>query len=495
MTGINCSTENVFSIDVGNINNVSEAARIGNAIFNATYEKTYLNERSETLIAFLETASKMQNDKGFIPLFVDDTMPLDARVELIYQPTYAIATIALYCYEEYNSDFNEQLKAFLEKLLNVFNYGIITHGFDVEETMRKTMDMLSIKSVKRFIEENANLSKALNNTIKSIVGEYKVLLTKGVKISESFDPDTIHNTEWLRIVSFWEGKSNAVFVYGTLRRNEQANDMLADSIYCGKFVLKNCAMYNLGIFPGIVENSGETVVGEVYFVDEKTIQKLDIYEGEGSLYKRKLVNVHNGQETMECFAYFYLKDIDNRTQMKQPWGNADNDEVYYAAYGSNLSEERFACYIMGGICKKNGRRYNGCSNKTKWKSSELKVFKGRLYFGNNSSSWGNGGVTFYDENGKSFVQMKLYKITRGQLLDIQAQEGASASWYGRLLCLGIHEDGSEIYTMTSKTIRPANAPSVEYLDLIETALVNDCGYTKNRAKKYIASIVRGAVNV
>ncbi len=491
MTGTNYSKENVFSIDVRNINNVSDAWRIGNAIFNATYEKTYLNERRETLISFLGSVASIQNDKGFIPLFVDDTMPNDARVELIYQPTYAIATIALYCYEEYNLDFNEQLKAFLEKLLNVFNYGIITHGFDAEETIRKTMAMLSIKSVKRFIEENANLSKALNNTIKSIIGEYKVLLTKGVKISESFDSDTIHNTEWLRIVSFWEGKSNAVFVYGTLRRNEQANDMLADSIYCGKFVLKNCAMYNLGNFPGIVENSGETVVGEVYFVDEKTIQKLDRYEGEGSLYKRKLVNVHNGKEKIACFAYFYLKDIDNRTQMKQPWGNTNNDEVYYAAYGSNLSEERFACYVMGGVCKQNGRDYSGCSNKNKWKSSELKMFKGRLYFGNSSRLWGNGGVAFYDENGKDFVQMKLYKITREQLLDVQAQEGAGDSWYGRLLCLGIHEDGSEIYTMTSKTLRPENAPSVEYLDLIETALINDCGYTKKRAKNYIASFVGG----
>ena len=254
MTRTNYSTENVFSKDIRDIKNVSEAWRIGDAIFNAAYEKTYLNERKETLIAFLEAAADLQNDKGFIPLFVDDTMPRDARVGMIYQPTYAIAAIALYCYDKFNSAFDEKLKAFLEKLLKVFEHGIIGHGFDIEETIRKTMDMLSTESVKQFVEENANSSKALNDTIKSVLEQYEILLAKGIKICERFDTDTAHNADLLRIVSFWEGKPNAVFVYGTLKHNERANKMLVDSSYCGKFVLKDYAMHNLGSFPGIVEH-------------------------------------------------------------------------------------------------------------------------------------------------------------------------------------------------------------------------------------------------
>lgn len=95
------------------------------------------------------------------------------------------------------------------------------------------------------------------------------------------------------------------------------------------------------------------------------------------------------------------------------------------------------------------------------------------------------GVAFYDKDGDGYVQMKLYKITRGQLNDIRMQEGAGDSWYGRRVFLGFDNDGVEIYTLTSKDIRPQNEPSAEYLELIKKALTKECGYTKNNALSYI----------
>ena len=49
------------------------------------------------------------------------------------------------------------------------------------------------------------------------------------------------------------------------------------------------------------------------------------------------------------------------------------------------------------------------------------------------------------------------------------------------------KDGTEIYTLTSKEIRPQNEPAPEYLELIEKALKNYCGYDVKSAKRYIES--------
>jgi len=487
MTNKTYTNENIFVADIRNIRDGGDAWNIGDAIFNAVYENAHKKMSKDVLIAFLKNAAAMQREDGFVPLFVDSTMPSDARVGIIYQPSYAIANVAIYCYETYQAEFDAELEEFLKRLLNCFENNIIGHGFDADETVRRTMAMLSNKNVKNFIEKNPSLSAALAKAINHYVDKYEEKLENGEKIVEGFDRDTVYNDYWQKIISFWKGYTEAVFVYGTLRKGERANYMLNDSVYCGKFYLKDCAMYNLGSYPGIKEDAGEYVLGEVYFITPEILDRLDHYEGEGSLYNRRTVTAYNGHTEIECNAYFYNHGVSADDRMRQPWGG-DNDYVWYASYGSNLSEERFACYIMGGVCKQNGKFYSGCSDKTHWKASDLRRFKGRLYFGNRSGSWGGKGVAFFDENGSASVQMRLYKISRKQLLEVRNQEGKSDSWYGRIVCLGIDEDGTEIYTLTSKTLRDENAPSDEYLDLIKTALINECGYSAKAVNCYLASM-------
>ena len=486
------TVETVFAADIRNIADGGEAERIGDTIFRAAYEKAYRNADKATLLAFLKNAADLQNEKGFVALLVDDTMPRDARVGIIYQPSYAIAAVALYCYDAFRSDFDDGLCAFLEKLLSVFAYGIIGHGFEEEETVRKTMDMLSNESVKRYMDEGTSAGATLSDMLRQYLEHYETRLSAGETITEGFDTEISHKADWLRIVSFWKGCTEAVFVYGTLRRGEHANSMLQNSVYCGKYYLKDCAMYDLGSYPGMKDCKGEYVIGEVYLIDEETLKRLDSYEGEGSLYKRKVVTACNGKERMDCYAYFYCHDVDSEKRMLQTWGSGSHT-VWYAAYGSNLSAERFSCYIRGGVCKQNGKHYTGCSNPSMWTASELRMFDGRLYFGNQSSSWGGKGVAFYDENGRSSVQMRLYKITRAQLLDVREQEGSEDDWYGRLVCLGIDPDGTEIYTMTSKDLRPKNTPSDEYRQLLETALMTECGYTASRVAQYFRTMEDAAL--
>lgn len=349
------------------------------------------------------------------------------------------------------------------------------------------MEMLSIESVKNFVEEQPHFSDVFTNIIKHYVEKYDAILSSGVKILEGFDRKTSHNVAWNKIVSFWKGNTEAVFVYGTLRNGERANYMLDGSEYCGKFYLKDCSMYNLGSYPGIKEDKGEYVIGEVYFISSEVLRCLDKYEGEGSLYNRKMVDVFNGEEKVECWAYFYAHEVDVKQRMLQPWG-ASNEKVWYAAYGSNLSEDRFGCYIRRGVCRQNGIYYKGCTDTTKWDASEFRKFPGRLYFGNSSASWDGKGVAFFDENGCQAVQMRLYRITREQFLQVRSQEGKSDSWYGRIVCLGIDDEGTEIYTLTSKTLREENAPADKYLDLIKNALINEGGYTEKTVQSYFSSM-------
>ena len=101
------------------------------------------------------------------------------------------------------------------------------------------------------------------------------------------------------------GRVHAVFVYGTLMREERASYMLDAYEYCGEFCLKDYAMYNVSTYPGIKSQKGECVVGEVYLVDDAGIQRMDEYEEEGSLYIRELVNVENANGNMEAFVYVY----------------------------------------------------------------------------------------------------------------------------------------------------------------------------------------------
>lgn len=87
--------------------------------------------------------------------------------------------------------------------------------------------------------------------------------------------------------------------------------------------------------------------------------------------------------------------------------------------------------------------------------------------------------------------MRLYKITWGQLLEVQRQEGSSSNWYGNILCLGIDEDGCPIYTLTSDSIRQKNAPSENYVKLINRALVEECGILEDDAATYLRHCVDG----
>jgi hypothetical protein len=69
--------------------------------------------------------------------------------------------------------------------------------------------------------------------------------------------------------------------------------------------------------------------------------------------------------------------------------------IWYVAYGSNLSRERFRTYLQGGQPDGSERSYPGCRDTSDELDSFGLLIAGGVYFAGRSSGWG-AGMAFYD---------------------------------------------------------------------------------------------------
>jgi len=117
-----------------------------------------------------------------------------------------------------------------------------------------------------------------------------------------------------------------LFVYGTLLKNQRANSKLSRQKFIGPGEISGFSLYKIKWYPGIIPNEGDRVKGEIYelvFEPEKTLEELDAYEGEGSLYRRILTKAvaKDGMEH-EVFVYVYNGTVDEKNYLpyeQQPW--------------------------------------------------------------------------------------------------------------------------------------------------------------------------------
>jgi hypothetical protein len=150
-------------------------------------------------------------------------------------------------------------------------------------------------------------------------------------------------------------------------------------------------------------------------------------------------------------------------------GTGEKEYVWYASYGSNMLYERFMYYIKGGYYEFNNKTYPGCKDKTLPKADKPVIIPYIMYFGNQSASWGNGGVSFLDLNtpGKSLGRM--YLVTREQFDDIHDQEGKHKNWYNEICELG-EFGGYNIMTFNNKSNSEVCMPSEKYLDVVKSGV-------------------------
>lgn len=97
------------------------------------------------------------------------------------------------------------------------------------------------------------------------------------------------------------------------------------------------------------------------------------------------------------------------------------NHLWYVSYGSNMSLERFTCYLEGGT-PPGGKRHNpGARDRTPPVRDVGVVLPGTTYFAIDSPQWG-GGVAFYDHLTPGRTAARAYLITPEQLADVAAQE-------------------------------------------------------------------------
>lgn len=101
-------------------------------------------------------------------------------------------------------------------------------------------------------------------------------------------------------------KMERLFVYGTLMKGQRAHDLLENSKYLGKAILKGYRKMDLIYYPGIVKDKNSIVEGEVYEVDEHTKQRVDLYEGEGYLFKCIDAEINLNNSPIKAKVYEYI---------------------------------------------------------------------------------------------------------------------------------------------------------------------------------------------
>jgi hypothetical protein len=115
-----------------------------------------------------------------------------------------------------------------------------------------------------------------------------------------------------------------------------------------------------------------------------------------------------------------------------------NSHIIYASYGSNLLEERFLRYIVGGRIAGNIIDYTGARDKTLPKSRLPLLVPGVVYMSGAGSHWGPGGYAFYDPTVEGeTTRMAGWVVTEEQFYDVVAQENGLP--IGEVADLGLHE--------------------------------------------------------
>ena len=101
-------------------------------------------------------------------------------------------------------------------------------------------------------------------------------------------------------------------------------------------------------------------------------------------------------------------------------------EAFYAAYGSDLSAERFACYIEGGTAPGASRALPGARDRRRPESWHALRLPGRLSFRGHSSTWGGAPAIFEPatpkEHAGTEVFARAWRLGWDQLEDVMAQE-------------------------------------------------------------------------
>ena len=165
--------------------------------------------------------------------------------------------------------------------------------------------------------------------------------------------------------------------------------------------------------------------------------------------------------------------------------------VWYVGYGSNLSKQRFLCYIQGGKPSFGNNPHRGCrQDKTLPTADKAITIYYPLYFalpdnGAGTGNWGPGGVAFISPHEAKGTKTlgRMWKITEEQYKDVRDQEGRR--WYNKEIKLG-DEDGFPVLTITNAIdLNRILCPSDMYLKTIAVGLQEAYRFDDKKIADYL----------
>ena len=179
--------------------------------------------------------------------------------------------------------------------------------------------------------------------------------------------------------------------------------------------------------------------------------------------------------------------------------------VWYAAYGSNLSRDRFLTYLQGGRSAGASRSYRGARDPSLPTAERAFTMPGQVFFGWESPTWG-GGIAFYDADTEGSVLARAYRVSEQQFADVAAQEmhrepGEDLD-LSHVLERARHElgpgryetlhlvgelDGDPVltFTATHALVLQRNPPSAAYLRTVAHGLVETHGVDADQVVAYL----------
>ena len=186
--------------------------------------------------------------------------------------------------------------------------------------------------------------------------------------------------------------------------------------------------------------------------------------------------------------------------------------VWYAAYGSNVSRQRFLRYIQGGPIPGStaGHQQDSARDQSLPTADQPFAIDRALFFAGSSQRWGSGGVAFLDADTRPRVPAKgrAWRVTLGQFEDLFRQENGQTDviaveldellvagqlhlldrWYGRVELLG-EIDRVPVVTIASPVPLLEPKPAhVSYLSVIAEGLADAWGMDHQQAAKYLAGL-------
>jgi len=110
--------------------------------------------------------------------------------------------------------------------------------------------------------------------------------------------------------------THRVFVYGTLRRGRRNHFLLETSNFIGEAAtLRPYWMITTGVFPVVLDGVPAdfgfpplAIAGEIYHVDDATLEQLDRLEAKGRVYDRKVTDVYEGSHKVQAHIYIGVAD-------------------------------------------------------------------------------------------------------------------------------------------------------------------------------------------